>query len=262
VPRDTPTSRAISRFECFPVECRWRISAQSSNLITFHNGWWPYFQLAFLALFSVGVNICRAFGVDCLASSLAKGFGFSRLFRGGQAEAGHRARRDARREPGHGRPTARRAARRRSHREGPPVQPWRPDATARGPAHSRRRPRAVEDQSNSAPSRKAKTFPSTPGAAQSRDTRVLQHVLLHAFALSWGDFGPSDGVPDDQPARQDWWFGIGVAALDQGRELGCCRPAEFPGREFDAGEARVAHREKWKVVKTGDGELFWHADAQ
>ncbi|WP_233197694.1 hypothetical protein, partial [Cryobacterium sp. Y57] len=26
------------------------------NFITFHNGWWPYFQLAFLALFSVGVN--------------------------------------------------------------------------------------------------------------------------------------------------------------------------------------------------------------
>jgi hypothetical protein len=25
-------------------------------LITFHDGWWPYFQLAFLALFSVGVN--------------------------------------------------------------------------------------------------------------------------------------------------------------------------------------------------------------
>ena len=56
MPRDTPTSRAISRFECFPVECRWRISAQSSNLITFHDGWWLYFQLAFLALFSVGVN--------------------------------------------------------------------------------------------------------------------------------------------------------------------------------------------------------------
>ncbi|MBE4716594.1 hypothetical protein [Pseudarthrobacter sp. AB1] len=25
-------------------------------MITFHNGRWPYFQLAFLALFSVGVN--------------------------------------------------------------------------------------------------------------------------------------------------------------------------------------------------------------
>ncbi|WP_369831123.1 transposase, partial [Cryobacterium sp. M15] len=25
-------------------------------LITFHSGWWPYFQLAILALFSVGVN--------------------------------------------------------------------------------------------------------------------------------------------------------------------------------------------------------------
>ncbi|WP_206751161.1 hypothetical protein, partial [Cryobacterium fucosi] len=32
------------------------ISAQSSNLITFHSGWWSYCQLAFLALFSVGVN--------------------------------------------------------------------------------------------------------------------------------------------------------------------------------------------------------------
>jgi hypothetical protein len=39
-----------------PVENRWRISAQSSKLITFHNGRWLYFQLAFMALFSVGVN--------------------------------------------------------------------------------------------------------------------------------------------------------------------------------------------------------------
>ncbi|MET4783650.1 hypothetical protein ABIB56_003672, partial [Glaciihabitans sp. UYNi722] len=31
-------------------------SAQLSILITFHDGWWPYFQLAFLALFSNGVN--------------------------------------------------------------------------------------------------------------------------------------------------------------------------------------------------------------
>ncbi|MFC9773395.1 MULTISPECIES: DUF6188 family protein, partial [unclassified Pseudarthrobacter] len=30
--------------------------AQTSNVITFHNGQWPHFQLAFLALFSVGVN--------------------------------------------------------------------------------------------------------------------------------------------------------------------------------------------------------------
>jgi hypothetical protein len=40
----------------FPVECRWRIAAQSSNLITFHSAWWPHLQLASLALFSVGVN--------------------------------------------------------------------------------------------------------------------------------------------------------------------------------------------------------------
>jgi hypothetical protein len=31
-------------------------TAQSSKLITFRNGRWPYFQLAFLALFWVGVN--------------------------------------------------------------------------------------------------------------------------------------------------------------------------------------------------------------
>jgi hypothetical protein len=30
--------------------------ADTSNVITFHNGQWPHFQLAFLALFSVGVN--------------------------------------------------------------------------------------------------------------------------------------------------------------------------------------------------------------
>ncbi|HEY0162010.1 MAG TPA: hypothetical protein VGB69_04980, partial [Edaphobacter sp.] len=46
---------AISRFE-IPVENRWRIFAQSSNLITFHDGRWSYFQLALMALFSVGVN--------------------------------------------------------------------------------------------------------------------------------------------------------------------------------------------------------------
>ena len=46
----------MARLECLPVENRWRISAQSSNLITFHDGWWPCFQLALLALFCVGVN--------------------------------------------------------------------------------------------------------------------------------------------------------------------------------------------------------------
>ena len=56
VPRETPISRAISRFECLPDENKWRISAQSSNLITFHNGRWSCFQLANSALFSVGVN--------------------------------------------------------------------------------------------------------------------------------------------------------------------------------------------------------------
>ncbi|POH71584.1 hypothetical protein CVS27_20250, partial [Arthrobacter glacialis] len=56
VPRETPTIRPISRFECLPVENRWRISAQSSKLITLHDGWWPCFQLAAVALFSVGVN--------------------------------------------------------------------------------------------------------------------------------------------------------------------------------------------------------------
>ncbi|MHA7303547.1 hypothetical protein, partial [Pseudarthrobacter sp. MDT1-22] len=35
----------------------WRISAQSSKLITFHNGRWPCFQMAEVVLFSVGVNI-------------------------------------------------------------------------------------------------------------------------------------------------------------------------------------------------------------
>ena len=35
VPRETPTSRPISRFECSPVENSWRILAQSSILITF-----------------------------------------------------------------------------------------------------------------------------------------------------------------------------------------------------------------------------------
>ena len=49
-PRDTPASRAISRFECTPVENRWRILAQSSNLITFHDGRWPCFQLALIVL--------------------------------------------------------------------------------------------------------------------------------------------------------------------------------------------------------------------
>ena len=45
-------------FECFPVECRWRISAQSSKLITFHDGWWPCFQLALTASVS---DIFRVF---------------------------------------------------------------------------------------------------------------------------------------------------------------------------------------------------------
>jgi hypothetical protein len=39
-----------------PVENRWRILAQSSNLITFHTGRWSCFQLAKMALFWVGVN--------------------------------------------------------------------------------------------------------------------------------------------------------------------------------------------------------------
>ena len=58
VPRETPNSRAISRFECCPLECRRRIFAHSSILITFHTGWWPCFQSALMALFSVGVNTC------------------------------------------------------------------------------------------------------------------------------------------------------------------------------------------------------------
>ena len=56
VPRETPTSRPISRFECWPAENSWRIFAQSSILITFHSGRWSCFQTAILALFSVGVN--------------------------------------------------------------------------------------------------------------------------------------------------------------------------------------------------------------
>jgi hypothetical protein len=52
-----------------PVENRWRIFAQSSKLITFHNGRWPCFQLAFLALFSVGVNSRPPLGADLLGGS-------------------------------------------------------------------------------------------------------------------------------------------------------------------------------------------------
>ncbi|WP_136643489.1 IS30 family transposase, partial [Subtercola vilae] len=42
--------------ECPPAACNRRISAQSSKVITFHSGWWPYIQLAELALSSVGIN--------------------------------------------------------------------------------------------------------------------------------------------------------------------------------------------------------------
>jgi hypothetical protein len=56
VPRETPSCLASSLLEIFSVAYRWRIGAQTSNVITFHNGQWPHFQLAFLALFSVGVN--------------------------------------------------------------------------------------------------------------------------------------------------------------------------------------------------------------
>ncbi|MEK0155144.1 hypothetical protein, partial [Arthrobacter oryzae] len=45
--------------EIFSVAYRWRICAQTSNVITFHNGQWPHFQLALLALLSVGVNKSR-----------------------------------------------------------------------------------------------------------------------------------------------------------------------------------------------------------
>ncbi|WP_233204475.1 hypothetical protein, partial [Cryobacterium sp. Y62] len=38
-------------------------------LITFHDGWWPYFQLAFLALFSVGVNTQHPFDPKSLSSN-------------------------------------------------------------------------------------------------------------------------------------------------------------------------------------------------
>lgn len=51
---ENPTILPISRFKCRPVENRWRICAQSSKLITLHDGgsplfnWqsWPYFRLA------------------------------------------------------------------------------------------------------------------------------------------------------------------------------------------------------------------------
>lgn len=56
VPRETPSCLASSLLEIFSAAYRWRICAQTSNVITFHNGQWPHFQLAFLALFSVGVN--------------------------------------------------------------------------------------------------------------------------------------------------------------------------------------------------------------
>ncbi|SFU11205.1 hypothetical protein [Arthrobacter sp. ov118] len=56
VPRETPSCLASSLLEIFSVAYRWRICAQTSNVITFHNGQWPHFQLAYLALFSVGVN--------------------------------------------------------------------------------------------------------------------------------------------------------------------------------------------------------------
>jgi hypothetical protein len=58
-PPGNPSCLASSLLEIFSVAYRWRICAQTSNVITFHNGQWPHFQLAFLALFSVGVNISR-----------------------------------------------------------------------------------------------------------------------------------------------------------------------------------------------------------
>jgi hypothetical protein len=75
VPRETPTIREISRLECLPVENRWRIFAQSSNLITFHTGRWSYFQLAEMAPFSVGVNTPTHLWVDFLVLFVAAIFG-------------------------------------------------------------------------------------------------------------------------------------------------------------------------------------------
>ena len=49
----------------FLVAYRWRTWPQTSKVATFHDGQWPHFQLALLALFSVGFNSCPL----CAASS-------------------------------------------------------------------------------------------------------------------------------------------------------------------------------------------------
>lgn len=56
VPRETPNCFASSRLEIFSFAKRWRIVTQSSKLITFNDVRWPHFQLALVALFSVGVD--------------------------------------------------------------------------------------------------------------------------------------------------------------------------------------------------------------